>query len=117
MRPSPRIRSLLPAQPGWFVIRAMSGGESKLGHYHSDPIVCWALLHASETIVALTIYPYQRGSEPIAQLEVLEDMPDFVGYNYPGCSVNWREATQEFHRNYWDATHECWIAELTTLDE
>jgi hypothetical protein len=75
------------------------------------------LLDPSEQIIGLTVYPHQHGSEPLAQLELLADMPDFVGYDYPGCSVNWREATQEFHQDHWDATHECWIAELKIQDE
>jgi hypothetical protein len=58
-----------------------------------------------------------RGSKPLAQLEVLADMPDFVGYDYPGCSVNWCKATQAFHQDHWDATHACCIAELKTQDE
>jgi hypothetical protein len=63
----------------------MSGSEGTLVHDHCDAVICWALRDLCDTIVGLTINPYQYGCEPLAHLEWLTDMPDVVGYDYPGC--------------------------------
>jgi hypothetical protein len=104
------IVQLLPTPTGWFVIRARAGEEGARGHYARNPIVAWAQL-SNQRIVPVTIFEYTPYSEPVLHLDLLTDAPDFLGYDYPGCSVNWREATRHFHRVNWVAEQECWRAE------
>jgi hypothetical protein len=54
-----------------------------------EPLVCWALVEDDATgqtsVVGMVVEEYGIG---------FAQSSDFLGYNYPGCRVNWEELAQ-----------------------
>ena len=100
----PRIRQLLPAQPGWFAVYAKAPGHGKEKGFEMHPIIGWALLDEGTgmgaeyvpRIAALIVWSVLdtlgRGSAPgAAPYLVAGERSGFLGFAFPGCSVEWEK--------------------------
>ncbi len=83
----PEIIQIMPALPGW---EAVWGDveEPEKGHpgYRTEPVVCWALVEASDGRRYVTaMLPDLESSE----LKLPLEMGNFLGYATPSYSPDW----------------------------
>lgn len=83
----PQILQIMPAQPGWEAawgsIEEPAQGEPG---YFTEPVVCWALVEASDGRRFVTaMAPDLESSE----LKMMLETDDFLGYANPGFTPNW----------------------------
>lgn len=86
-----RIIQIMPAQPKWeavFVSDEEDGGMKRV------PLICWALVETLSSEQRQVIGMTPRDSAPEL---MYVDWGDFLGYNYPGCDIDW-EATAKAYR-------------------
>ena len=83
----PQILQIMPAQPGWEAVWS-SIAEPEKGEpgYFTEPVVCWALVEASDGRRFVTaMAPDLESSE----LKMMLDTGNFLGYANPSSSSNW----------------------------
>jgi len=100
------ILQLLPSQPGWFAVYALDPDlDIDGGSFEELPIVGWAVTnrealhagsetpHAVTSVVSLFVWgAVGKGSQPDAYPHVVSHDDDlFLGYNYPGCALDWKD--------------------------
>jgi hypothetical protein len=83
------ILQIMPALPGWAAvwgdIKEPEHGEPG---YFSEPVVCWALVEASDGRRFVTaMAPDLESSE----LKLMLDMGNFLGYATPTYSLDWMQ--------------------------
>ncbi|GAC1459467.1 MAG: hypothetical protein PVS3B3_00930 [Ktedonobacteraceae bacterium] len=83
----PLILQLIPAQPGWEAVRGdIEEPEKGEPGYYTEPIVCWALVEASDGRRFVTaMMPDLESSE----LKMTLETGNFLGYGNPSYSPNW----------------------------
>lgn len=83
----PHILQIMPAQAGWEAVWA-TAEEPEKGDpgYYSEPVVCWALVEASNGRRYVTaMAPDLESSE----LKMMIETKNFLGYANPGYTPNW----------------------------
>ena len=83
------IVQVIPAQPGWGAVwgRKEEPEQGEPG-YFTEPIVCWALVEASDGHRFVTaMAPDLETSE----LKLMLDMGNFLGYATPTYSLDWKQ--------------------------
>ena len=83
----PLILQLIPAQPGWEAVWGdIEEPEKGEPGYYTEPIVCWALVEASDGRRFVTaMMPDLESSE----LKMTLERVNFLGYGNPSYSPNW----------------------------
>ena len=83
----PQILQIMPAQLGWEAVWGnIEEPEKGEPGYFSEPIVCWALVEASDGRRFVTaMAPDLESSE----LKMMLETDNFLGYANPGYSPNW----------------------------
>jgi len=92
---SRRIVQIIPAQPGWEAVYALNEED---GGIHRAPLVCWALVEsgAAGGLRHVTGMILKHGSDELFYAE----WGRFLGYNYPGASIDWEEEAKVYHEPY-----------------
>ena len=83
------ILQIMPALPGWGAVwgtrKEPEQGESG---YFTEPVVCWALVEASDGHRLVTaMAPDLESSE----LKLMLDMGNFLGYATPTYTLDWMQ--------------------------
>ena len=83
----PHILQIIPAQPGWEAVwGSIEEPEKGEPGYFTEPVVCWALVEASDGRRFVTaMAPDLESSE----LKMMLETGDFLGYANPGYAPNW----------------------------
>ncbi len=84
------ILQIMPALPGWGAVWGAKEepAQGKPG-YTTEPVVCWALVEASDGRRFVTaMAPDLETSE----LKLMLDMGNFLGYASPTYSLDWMKA-------------------------
>ena len=83
----PQILQIMPAQPGWEAVwGSIEEPEKGEPGYFTEPVVCWALVEASDGRRFVTaMAPDLESSE----LKMMIETGNFLGYANPGYSPNW----------------------------
>jgi len=81
------ILQIMPALPGWEAVWGnLEEPEKGEPGYFTEPVVCWALVEASDGRRFVTaMAPDLESSE----LKLMFDMGNFLGYATPSYSPNW----------------------------
>lgn len=83
------ISQLLPAQTGWEAVFVDLSNQA-VPLYCVQPLVCWALVKRQvRAVVGMVAHHRETG-----ELAFVDDIPGFLGYNYPGCTENWSREVQ-----------------------
>ena len=87
------ILQIMPALPGWGAVwgtrEEPEQGESG---YFTEPVVCWALVEASDGHRFVTaMAPDLETSE----LKLMLDMGNFLGYATPTYSLDWMQRASD----------------------
>jgi hypothetical protein len=83
------ILQIMPALPGWGAVWGTKE-EPEKGHpgYFTEPVVCWALVEASDGHRFVTaMAPDLETSE----LKLMLDQGNFLGYATPTYSLDWTQ--------------------------
>jgi hypothetical protein len=113
------IWQLLPAQPGWFAIHAMPP-DHPVG-FEMLPLIGWALCEVENpttsseddlNVTALFVWStVDRASAPDARPHfVIAKQTGFLGFAFPGCTIDWKQRAEEHNQHYWDEEQEHWTA-------
>ena len=83
------ILQIMPALPGWGAVWGMTEEPEKgEAGFFTEPIVCWALVEASDGHRFVTaMAPDLETSE----LKLMLDMGNFLGYATPTYSLDWMQ--------------------------
>ena|SRR5947209_4192986 len=83
----PRILQIMPALPGWEAVWGnLEEPEQGESGFFAEPVVCWALVEASDGRRFVTaMAPDLESSE----LKLMLDMGNFLGYATSSSSSNW----------------------------
>jgi len=95
---------LLPCPSDWFAVYALDPDGEPDGRFEKLPIIGWAMTNeetllagkrspnAVSSVVALFVWgAVDMGSQPDAYPHVVShDDELFVGYHYPGCTLDWK---------------------------
>ncbi|MGZ6368047.1 MAG: hypothetical protein ACXWPS_19065 [Ktedonobacteraceae bacterium] len=85
----PTILQIMPALPGWGAVWGTTD-EPEQGQpgYFTEPVVCWALVEASDGHRFVTaMAPDLETSE----LKLMLDMGNFLGYSTPTYTLDWMQ--------------------------
>ena len=95
------LLQILPVQPGWQAVYA-SPEKGKACDY--VPLIGWALIEcAAESFVTALVVPKttEYSFSHARPQFVQSEKSGFLGYDYPGCHVDW-EGLADLHREV------CW---------
>ena len=83
----PQILQIMPAQPGWEAVwGSIEEPEKGEPGYFTEPVVCWALVEASDGRRFVTaMAPDLESSE----LKMMLEAGNFLGYANPAYAPNW----------------------------
>jgi hypothetical protein len=83
------ILQIMPALPGWGAVWGMrEKPEQGEPGYFTEPVVCWALVQASDGHRFVTaMAPDLESSE----LKLMLDMGNFLGYATPTYTLDWTQ--------------------------
>jgi len=87
------ILQIMPALPGWGAVWGKKA-EPEQGEagYFTEPVVCWALVEASDGHRFVTaMAPDLETSE----LKLMLDMGNFLGYATPTYSLDWMQRASD----------------------
>jgi hypothetical protein len=114
----PRVRQLLPAQPGWCAVYALAPAPPHGDGFEMRPLIGWALLDDEPlpagdryvpSVAALFVWTAaDRGSAPDAGPDFVDEQDGFLGYAFPGCTIDWNERAEMHRKSYWDEERESW---------
>ncbi len=114
------VLQLLSCQPGWFAVYALDPDlDTDGGRFEELPIVGWAVTnkealyagsetpHAVTSVVSLFVWgAVGKGSQPDAYPHVVTHTDDlFLGYNYPGCTLDWKDRAAYQQKNLTEERH------------
>jgi hypothetical protein len=87
------ILQIMPALPGWAAVwGTREEPEKGEAGFSTEPIVCWALVEASDGHRFVTaMAPDLETSE----LKLMLDMGNFLGYATPTYSLDWMQAASD----------------------
>jgi hypothetical protein len=86
------IIQILPAQNGWEAVFGDLTSQA-VPLYFVQPLVCWALVKRQfRAVVGMVAHHRETG-----ELAFVDEIPGFLGYNYPGCTENWSREVQLYH--------------------
>lgn len=95
------ILQILPANPGWEAVYAINR-HKKGQNYMTVPLNCWAVVEFkvnnnsrefNTIVVGMVIADV---TSPV--LDFVDKTGDFIGYNFPGCNVDWHVQAEKYHR-------------------
>lgn len=100
------ILQIIPPQPGWEAVYAEIYYKGKGASFTKIPLNCWAVVEAKVeknnsgygTVVVGMLVTVTNSSV----LDFADSMEGFLGYNYPGCDLNWHleaEKHRKMRRN------------------
>src|SRR2546421_8962187 len=86
----PQILQIMPAQAGWEAVWSnIEEPEKGESGYFTEPVVCWALVEASDGHRFVTaMAPDLESSE----LKMMLEMGNFLGYATPTYTLDWMQA-------------------------
>ncbi|HEU5228029.1 MAG TPA: hypothetical protein VFU49_09480 [Ktedonobacteraceae bacterium] len=89
----PTILQIMPALPGWGAVWGTKEEPEKgEAGFFTEPIVCWALVEASDGRRFVTaMAPDLETSE----LRLMLDMGNFLGYATPTYSLDWMQLASD----------------------
>ncbi|MDQ6661986.1 MAG: hypothetical protein M3Z24_13615 [Chloroflexota bacterium] len=86
----PQIIQIMPAQPGWEAVWGnIQEPEKGEAGYFSEPVVCWALVEASDGHRYVTAMAPDLESSELKMILETDNRLNFLGYANPGSSPNW----------------------------
>ncbi len=88
----------MPAQPAWEAVFEVPKAAREKNSFMKRPLNCWALVEfknpnapTAETIVVGMVAI--EGSQVLDFVDEVDEV--FLGYNFPGCDVNWHKRAME----------------------
>ncbi len=98
---SSEILQIIPAQLGWEAVYAYEqfhdarnfdedvGDYVEEGGYAKVQLVCWALVKRDNKTVVVGMIQNTQEWQDATLAFVNEERKNFLGYNYPGCDLDW----------------------------
>lgn len=94
------VLQIMPAQPAWEAVYVVPKNQRIKMSYSTKPLNCWAVVEfkSSDQQSFSTVVVGMVAVEDSQVLDFADIVGDFLGYNYPGCNINWHLKAME-HRN------------------
>jgi len=98
---SSEILQIIPAELGWEAVYANEqfddeknfdenvGDYVEEGGYMKEQLVCWALVKRDGKTVVIGMIQNTQKWQDATLAFVDEERKNFLGYNYPGCDLDW----------------------------
>ncbi len=87
------ILQIMPALPGWGAVwGAREEPEKGEPGYFTEPVVCWALVEASDGRRFVTA---MAADLETSELKLMLDKGNFLGYSTPSYSLDWMQRASD----------------------
>jgi hypothetical protein len=92
------VLQIMPTQPGWEAVFAADKNQKAKMTYFTTPLNCWAVVEfkAADSKASSTLVVGMVSVEDSHVLDFVDVVGDFLGYNYPGCQINWHVKAATF---------------------
>ncbi len=92
------VIQIMPVQPGWEAVYAADKSQKVKMTYFTKPLNCWAVVEfkTNESKAFSTLVVGMAAAEDSQVLDFVDLLGDFLGYNYPGCQINWHVKANTF---------------------